>query len=337
MILIVSKIQISNRKWHIRCSDLFAYYEICNKRVHKKETVNNERRADMSLEQKNRVRTTQEPRALVKNSESTTTKEKYMNKLEGKIALITGGNGGIGLATAKQFVNEGAYVFITGRREPELAAAVREIGRNVTGVQGDVSNLGDLDRIFAQIKREKGKLDIVFANAGGAKFALLGKITEEHYDSIFNGNVKGLLFTVQKALPLLPDGASIILNASVAGSTAPSPEWSVYNATKAAVRSFARSWTTDLKDRHIRVNAVSPGYIDTPPWHSIEAAEEHIKYISRSVPLGRFGTRDESAKGVVFLASDDSSYITGTELFVDGGFAQVWAVCLSSGSDPKID
>src|SRR5947207_12070297 len=157
-----------------------------------------------------------------------------MGKLEGKIALITGGNGGIGLATAKQFVNEGAYVFITGLREPELAAAVKEIGRNVTGVQGDVSNLGDLDRLFARIKREKGKLDVVFANAGGAKFAPLGKITEEHYDSIFNGNVKGLLFTVQKALALMPDGASIILNASVAASKASMPEWSVYNATKAA-------------------------------------------------------------------------------------------------------
>jgi NAD(P)-dependent dehydrogenase (short-subunit alcohol dehydrogenase family) len=151
----------------------------------------------------------------------------------------------------------------------------------------------------------------------------LGKITEEHYDSIFNGNVKGLLFTVQKALPLLPDGASIILNASVAGSTAPSPEWSVYNATKAAVRSFARSWTTDLKDRRIRVNAVSPGYTDTAPWHSIEAADEVMNGISKTVPLGRFGTPDEIAKAVVFLASGDASYITGTELFVDGGFAQV--------------
>jgi NAD(P)-dependent dehydrogenase (short-subunit alcohol dehydrogenase family) len=249
--------------------------------------------------------------------------EKYMNKLEGKITLVTGGNSGIGLATARQFVNEGAYVFITGRREPELARAVKEIERNVTGVQGDVSNLGDLDRLFAQIKREKGKLDIVFANAGGAKFASLGKITEEHYDALFNSNVKGLLFTVQKVLPLLPDGASIILNASVAGSTASLPEWSVYNATKAAVRSFARTWTTDLKDRRIRVNAVSPGYTDTPPWHSIEAAEERMKFISNSVPLGRFGTPDEVAKAVVFLASEDSSYITGTELFVDGGFAQV--------------
>jgi NAD(P)-dependent dehydrogenase (short-subunit alcohol dehydrogenase family) len=245
-----------------------------------------------------------------------------MGKLEGKIALITGGNSGIGLATAKQFVNEGAYVFITGRRDPELAAAVKEIGRNVTGVQGDVSNLGDLDRLFAQIKREKGKLDIVFANAGGAKFAPLGKITEEHYDALFNINVKGLLFTVRKALPLMPDGASIILNASIVASKA-LPEWSVYSATKAAVRSFARTWTTDLKDRRIRVNAVSPGFTDTAPWHSIEAAEERMKTISNSVPLGRFGTPDEVAKAVVFLASDDSSYITGTELFVDGGFAQV--------------
>src|SRR2546422_791993 len=177
----------------------------------------------------------------------------YMNKLEGKIALITGGNSGIGLATAKQFVNEGAYVCITGRREPELARAVKEIGRNVSGVQGDVANLGDLDRLFAQIKREKGKLDIVFANAGAAKFAPLGKITEEHYDSIFNINVKGLLFTVQKALPLLPDGASIILNASIVASKG-LPTNSVYSATKAAVRSFARTWTTDLKDRRIRVN-----------------------------------------------------------------------------------
>ena len=246
-----------------------------------------------------------------------------MGKLEGKIALITGGNSGIGLATAKQFVNEGAYVFITGRREPELAGAVRQIGRNVTGVKSDVSNLDDLDRVFGQIKRENGKLDIVFANAGGAKFARIGEITEEHYDPIFNINVKGLLFTVQKALPLLPDGASIILNASIAASTAPLPGWSVYNATKTAVRSFARAWTTDLKDRRIRVNAVSPGYIDTTPWHSAEGGEERIKTISNNIPFGRFGTPDEVAKAVVFLASDDSSYVTGTELFVDGGFAQV--------------
>ncbi len=245
-----------------------------------------------------------------------------MGKLEGKTALITGGNSGIGLATAKQFVNEGAYVFITGRRDPELAAAVKEIGRNVTGVQGDVSNLGDLDRLFAQIEQEKGKLDIVFANAGASRLAPLGKITEEHYDSVFNSNVKGLLFTVQRALPLLPDGASIILNASIVASKG-LPEWSVYSATKAAVRSFARTWTTDLKDRRIRVNAVSPGLTDTPAWHSTEAGEQRLKTISSSIPLARVGTPDDIAKAVVFLASDDSSYITGTELFVDGGFAQV--------------
>ena len=246
-----------------------------------------------------------------------------MNKLEGKIALVTGGNSGIGLATARQFVNEGAYVFITGRREPELARAVKEIEKNVTGVQGDVSNLGDLDRLFSQIKREKGKLDIVFANAGGAKFAQLGKITEEHYDALFNSNVKGLLFTVQKALPMMPDGASIILNASIVASRAIGPEWSVYSATKAAVRSFARTWALELKARRIRVNAVSPGYTDTPPWHSTEGAEQHMQTLANNVPLGRFGTPDEVAKAVVFLASADSSYITGTELFVDGGFAQV--------------
>ena len=245
-----------------------------------------------------------------------------MNKLKGKIALITGGNSGIGLATAKQFVNQGAYVFITGRRDAELAAAVKEIGQNVTGVQGDVSKLADLDRLFAQIKREKGKLDVVFANAGAAKFAPLGQITEEHYDSLFNSNVKGLLFTVQKALPLMPDGASVILNASVVASKG-LPDWSIYSATKATVRSFARTWTMDLKNRRIRVNAVSPGYTDTPPWHSAGGAEQLMKNLSNSVPLGRFGTPDEVAKAVVFLASDDSSYVTGAELFVDGGFAQV--------------
>ena len=249
-----------------------------------------------------------------------------MGKLEGKIALITGGNGGIGLATAKQFVNEGAYVFITGRREPELAQAVKEIGKNVTGIQGDVSNLGDLDRLFAQIKREKGKLDIVFANAGVAKYAPLGSITEELYHSIFDINVKGLLFTVQKALPLLPDGASVILNASIVASKGFSSN-SVYSATKAAVRSFARTWTTDLKDRRIRVNAISPGSIDTPGLSDLlassEVGEQRKKMISNTVPLGRFGTAEEIAKAVVFLASDDSSYITGTELFVDGGIAQV--------------
>jgi NAD(P)-dependent dehydrogenase (short-subunit alcohol dehydrogenase family) len=249
-----------------------------------------------------------------------------MGRLDRKIALITGGNSGIGLATAKRFVNEGAYVFLTGRREAELAAAVKEIGKNVTGVQGDVSNLGDLDRLFAQMKREKGKLDIVFANAGIAKYARLGEITERLYDSIFDINVKGVLFTVQKALPLMPDGASIILNASIVGSKGFSSN-SVYSATKAAIRSFARTWTTDLKERRIRVNAVSPGSIDTPGLNDLlassETGEQRRKMISSSVPLGRLGTPDEIAKAVVFLASDDSSYVTGTELFVDGGFAQV--------------
>jgi NAD(P)-dependent dehydrogenase (short-subunit alcohol dehydrogenase family) len=249
-----------------------------------------------------------------------------VGKLEGKIALITGGNSGIGLATAKQFVKEGAYVFITARRDAELAAAVKEIDRNATGIRGDVSNLGDLDRLFAQIKNDKGKLDIVFANAGIAKYAPLGAITEEIYDSIFNINVKGLLFTVQKALPLMPDGAAIILNASIVASKGLAAN-SVYSATKAAVRSFARTWTTDLKTRRIRVNAVSPGSTDTPGLSDLlassEVGEQRKKMIANAVPLGRFGTPDEIAKAVVFLASDDASYIAGTELFVDGGFAQV--------------
>jgi NAD(P)-dependent dehydrogenase (short-subunit alcohol dehydrogenase family) len=249
-----------------------------------------------------------------------------MGKLDGKIALITGGNSGIGLATAQQFVTEGAYVYITGRREAELAAAVKQIGRNVTGVQGDVSNLGDLDRLFTQIKQEKGKLDILFANAGVAKYAPLDKITEEFFDSIFDINVKGVLFTVQKALPLLTDGASIILNASIVASKGFTAN-SVYSATKAAVRSFARTLTMDLKDRRIRVNAVSPGPIDTPGLSELlgssETGKQRAKVISTTVPLGRLGTPGEVAKAVVFLASDDSSYVTGTELFVDGGLAQV--------------
>src|SRR5258707_13235527 len=253
-------------------------------------------------------------------------KENDMGKLEGKTALITGGTSGIGLATAKAFVNEGAYVFITGRREEELAAAVKQIGRNVTGIQGDVSNLGSLDQLFAQIKREKGTLDIVFANAGVAKFAAFGTITEELYDWTFDINVKGLLFTVQQALPILPDGASIILNSSVVGSKG-LPINSVYSTTRAAIRSFARTWTTDLKDRRIRVNAVSPGSIDTPGLSGLlgssETGQQRLKNISSNVPLGRLGTPDEIAKAVVFLASDDASYITGAELFVDGGFAQV--------------
>ncbi|TMH33905.1 MAG: SDR family oxidoreductase [Betaproteobacteria bacterium] len=221
---------------------------------------------------------------------------------------------------------EGAYVFINGRREQELSVAVKEIGKNVAGIRGDVSQLADLDRLFDQIKRDKGRLDVLFANAGIAKYAPLGKITEDLYDSIFDVNVKGVLFTVQKALPLMSDGSSIILNASIVGSKG-LPANSVYSATKAAVRSFARTWTTDVKERHIRVNAVSPGSTDTPGLNDLLASspvgEERRKMISAIVPLGRLGTPDEIAKAVVFLASDDSSYITGAELFVDGGFAQV--------------
>jgi len=251
---------------------------------------------------------------------------KQVGKLEGKVALITGGNSGIGLATAKQFVNEGGYVFITGRREAELAAAKKEIGKNVTAIQGDVSNLHDLDRLFVQIRKEKGNIDIVFANAGVARYAPLGAITEDFFDSIFDINVKGVLFTVQKSLPLLRDGGSIVLNASIVATKGLSSN-SVYSATKAAVRSFARTWTTDLKDRRIRVNAISPGPIDTPGLSELlassETGEQRKKMISTTVPLGRFGRPEEIAKAVVFLASDDASYITGIELFVDGGFAQV--------------
>jgi NAD(P)-dependent dehydrogenase (short-subunit alcohol dehydrogenase family) len=249
-----------------------------------------------------------------------------MGKLEGKIAVITGGCSGIGLATAERFVAEGAYVFITGRRQSELDAAVKRIGKNATGVQGDVANLADLDRLYATVKQKKGHIDILFANAGSGEFAALGAITESHFDKTFNGNVKGLLFTVQKALPLFNDGGSIILNASIAGSRG-FPAFSVYSATKAAVRSFARSWTVDLKDRKIRVNAVSPGPIDTPIFNSLAPTETEISQIkagfSSNIPMGRMGTSDEIAKAVLFLASDDSSFVTGTELFVDGGLAQI--------------
>jgi NAD(P)-dependent dehydrogenase (short-subunit alcohol dehydrogenase family) len=249
-----------------------------------------------------------------------------MGKLDEKIALVTGGTSGIGLAAAKALAKEGAYVYITGRRGPELAAAVKEIGPNVTGAQGDVSKMKDLDSLFERIKKEKGKLDILFANAGIAKYGALGSITEELYDSIFDINVKGVLFTVQKALPLLPEGASIILVSSVVGSKGLSSN-SVYSATKAAIRSFARTWTTDLKSRRIRVNAISPGTIDTPGLNDLlasgEAGEQRRKMVASAIPMGRFGRSDEVANAVVFLASDESTYMTGSELFVDGGFAQV--------------
>lgn len=249
-----------------------------------------------------------------------------MGKLEGKVAVITGGTAGIGLATAQRFVAEGAQVFITGRRQSELDKAVKQIGKNVTGVQGDVANLADLDRLYATVKQKAGHIDIVFANAGTAENAALGAITEEHFDKIFNSNVKGLLFTVQKALPLLVDGSSIILNASVVASKG-FHAFSVYSATKAAVRSFARTWTTDLKDRKIRVNVISPGPIETPLFNSLGKNAEEAEQIKAGaiagVPLGRLGEADDIAKAAVFLASNDSSFVAGTELFVDGGLAQV--------------
>jgi NAD(P)-dependent dehydrogenase (short-subunit alcohol dehydrogenase family) len=249
-----------------------------------------------------------------------------MNKLQGKVAVITGGNSGIGLATARRFADEGAHVFITGRRQNELDAAVRQIGKQATGVQGDVSNLADLDRLYATVKRDKGRIDIVFANAGGGSLAPLDAISEEQFDKTFSSNVKGLLFTVQKALPLLVDGGSIILNASIAASKG-MPGFSVYSATKAAVRSFARSWTVDLKARKIRVNAISPGPIDTPGVDSLGLTAAQLEQfktdIVSAVPMGRMGRADEIASAALFLASDDSSYVTGTELFVDGGMAQI--------------
>jgi len=248
------------------------------------------------------------------------------NKLEGKIAVITGGNSGIGLATAKRFVTEGAYVFITGRRQKQLDLAVSEIGKNVIGIQSDVSNLADIDKIYNTVKDQKNHIDIIFANAGIAQFAPLEKISEEHFDKIFRINVKGLLFTVQKLLPIFQEGGSIILNASI-GSSKGVEDTSVYSATKAAVRSFARTWTVDLRHRKIRVNAISPGPIDTPIFSNLmqneEQSEQFKKNIVNTVPMGRMGTPDEVAKVVSFLASDDSSYITGIELFVDGGLAQI--------------
>src|SRR6267378_2424385 len=244
-----------------------------------------------------------------------------MGKHEGKVAVVTGGTSGIGLATAQRLQSEGAYVFITGRRKAELGAALEKIGGNVTGVQGDVSKLEDLDRLYAIVKKEKGGIDILFANAGVGEFSALGTITEEHFDKTFDTNVKGLLFTVQKALPLFREGGSVILNASITGST-------VYGASKAAVRSFARTWTVDLKGKNIRVNVISPGVVPTPGYQtalgmSEQQVAQFVEQAVPGIPLGRVGTTDEVAKVVSFLASDESSYVAGIELFVDGGLAQV--------------
>jgi NAD(P)-dependent dehydrogenase (short-subunit alcohol dehydrogenase family) len=244
-----------------------------------------------------------------------------MGKLDGRVAVITAATSGMALATAKLFVEEGAYVFITGRRQQHLDDAVKSIGRNVTAIQGDAGNMADLDRLFETVKSEKDHIDILFASAGYGEFNVpIGSITEENYDKTFDTNVKGTLFTVQKALPLLRDGASVIMNGSIAGSKG-FPGFSVYNASKAAVRSFARTWTNDLKARKIRVNTLSPGPIDTPAFDGV--APEVKEGFASIVPLGRLGRSEEIATAALFLASDDSSFVTGIELFVDGGTAQV--------------
>jgi len=249
-----------------------------------------------------------------------------MARLDGKVAVITGGSSGIGLSTAKLFVSEGAFVFITGRRQGELDAAVSAVGKNIVGVRGDISSLDDLDRLFEVVGAQKGRIDILFANAGIGGFVPLGKITEEHFDKIFDVNVKGTLFTVQKALPLMAKGASIILNTSGA-SRKGIPAFSVYSATKAALRSFARGWAIDLKGRDIRVNVVSPGTVPTPGYEHLGVDKEQMDSLitahEAAVPLGRVGKPEEIAAAVLFLASDDSSYVNATELSVDGGLGEV--------------
>lgn len=247
-------------------------------------------------------------------------------RFENKVVIVTGGTSGIGLATAKAFAGEGASVFITGRRQDALDAAVKTIGGRVTGVQGDMGKLADIDRLYDAVQQKHSHIDVVFANAGGGGFAALGSITEEHYQSTFDSNVKGVLFTVQKALPLMRDGGSIVLTSSTT-SISGTPAFSVYSATKAAIRSFARNWILDLKDRHIRVNAVSPGVTDTAGLNELfgggAQAEGTKDYLAGLIPAGRVGQPEEIAKAVLFLASDDASFVNGVELFVDGGQVQI--------------
>ncbi len=243
-----------------------------------------------------------------------------MGKLEGKVAVITGGSSGLALATAKRFVEEGAYVFITGRRQEALDAAVKLIGQNVTGVRGDAANLDDLDRLFDTVRKQKGKIDILFASAGKGEPAVLGEITEEHFDAEFGLIVRGTLFTAQKALPLLNDGASIILTGSVA-SVKGFPGFGVYAASKAALRSFARTWLNELKGRKIRVNVLSPGQVDTPDSQRLDPATRTM--FEALIPRGKMGRPEEIAAAALFLASDDSSYVNGMDFAVDGGFSAV--------------
>lgn len=249
-----------------------------------------------------------------------------MGKLEGKVVVITGANSGIGLATAKRFASEGARLFITGRRQAELDAAVSEIGGNTTGIQGDVSKIVDLDRLFEQVRQQAGRIDVLFANAGGGSFLPLEAITEEHFDQIFGINVKGVAFTVQKALPLLGEGSSVILTGSTTGVKG-TLAFSVYSATKAAVRNFARTWAIELAPRGIRVNVLSPGATSTPGLHGLAATPEQDleiqQMLASAAPLGRVGHPDEIAAAALFLASADSSFMTGSEIFVDGGLAQI--------------
>ncbi|THK33659.1 SDR family oxidoreductase [Ensifer sp. MPMI2T] len=248
-----------------------------------------------------------------------------MGRLEGKIAVITGGNSGIGLATAKRFVAEGAEVFIAGRRQEELDRAVEVMGSGVTAVQGDVSRMDDLDRLFATVRAKSGRIDILFANAGLGKLAPLGAIDETSFDLTFDVNVKGTLFTVQKALPLMRAGGSIILTGSTTGSMG-TPAFSVYSATKAAIRNFARSWALDLKGTGIRVNVLSPGSTETPGLKGLATPGEEdalVAGFAAQAPLGRVGRPEETAAVALFLASDESSFMTGSEVFVDGGAAQV--------------
>ncbi|MED5524292.1 MAG: glucose 1-dehydrogenase [Pseudomonadota bacterium] len=249
-----------------------------------------------------------------------------MSLLDTKVAVITGGSSGIGLATAKRFVAQGAYVYITGRRQSELDKAVAEIGGNVTAVQGDVASLSDLDRLFGAVKARHGRVDVLFANAGLVEHQKLGEITETHFDKTFNANVRGLLFTMQKALPLMQDGGAVILTGSIAGIKG-LPAHGTYSASKAAVRSFARTWAAEFKDKGIRVNVISPGAIDTPiidgQADTQEGADQLRANFAAATPLGRIGKAEEVADAALFLASSQSSFMTGAEIFVDGGIAQV--------------